>query len=328
MRGCLATGGAAVPVDGDLPGSAFGWAPASDFSSGASVNGTWAADFDATALDNEHKSSVVDRVPAVRIRAGRPYQASFNLPRTFTCIFAYGSARFARPLDLPRALVVLGWACVVSLGSSGCEGGYSAEPTFCDEWCAALRHPSDCAEGPASCVRDCELTKASGDCFARQEQLLTCYEALEPDAFSCAPPGSQSSFGDRQRVEKDACRVERDALFECEAPGFGECLELCRGYQAILTEGAVGEYMAGAPSDDCPLLTQPCETVCWTAFLFTSDDLERLRLPPAPGRGESTSAEAGTVSGPGPDGGVGSGDPFTELFAPCLQLGGIDETTP
>lgn len=298
---------------------------------GAAVSGTWAADFDVSKLDNEHNSTVVDRVPAVRIRSGQPYQALLDLPQSFANFFA-------RPVETSA----LGSASLTAMGRTaarltlstvvlvivGCNDGYSAEPTFCDEWCAALRHPSDCAEGPASCVRDCELTRASDDCFPIQEQLLGCYQQLEPAAFSCAPEGAQSTFGDRQRVDKAACRAERDALFECEAPGFGECLGICRGYQTLVTQGALGEDVQIVPSDECPLLTQPCETICWTAFLFTSDDLERLRLPTldAPGAPSSTSRE------PAPDGGTDAGgaptDPISELFEPCFQIGGLTEPPP
>lgn len=278
-------------------------------------------------LDNEHKSRVVDRVAAVRIRAGEPYQALKNLPRTFAGIFdkspSEPGATGFRWLNSALRLAI-----TLSTGLSGCESEYSAEPTFCDEWCAALRHPSDCAEAPASCVRDCELTKASDDCFVHQEQLLTCYQELEPDAFSCAPPGAGSAFGDRQRVEKQACRAQRDTLFECEAPGFGECLGLCRGYQTLLTQGAVGQDVQIVPADDCPLLTQPCETICWTAFVFNSDELGRLRLPtsglPGPSLGGAPTAP---IDG-GADAGAPSRDPIAALFEPCFQLGSFGETTP
>lgn len=209
---------------------------------------------------------------------------------------------------------------VLQVGALGCNDGYSVQPTFCDDWCAALRHPGDCARAPASCVRDCELTKATGDCFTLQQRLLTCYEGLEADAFLCAPPRSQSSFADRQRVEKTACREERDALFECEAPGFGECLDLCRGYQVVLTQGAGGDGLGVPASDDCVLLTQPCESVCWTAFAFTSDDLERLRLPPV---GPSSEMGGMQTSEAQRDAGVEPGtprDPLMELFAPCFGV--------
>ncbi len=250
----------------------------------------------------------------MRIRADEPYQASPSLPRTFAVFFRDGRLSRGVSLRLVSLVGALGFA------AGGCEGDYSSEPTFCDEWCAALRHPSDCAEGPASCVRDCELTKASEDCFPLQEQLLECYQELEPDAFMCAPPGSQSSFGDRQRVDKEACRSERDALFECEAPGFGQCLALCRGYQTVLTEGAVGDDPAIAPAEGCPLLVQPCETICWTAFVFTSDDLGRLLLP-------TSGPDVGNTSPPpepvdaGGDAGAEVRDPIAELFAPCFEVG-------
>lgn len=221
-----------------------------------------------------------------------------------------------------------GLALWLALCAWGCNEGYWLEPTFCDQWCAALRHPSDCAQGPASCVRDCELTKASGECFPLQERLLSCYEALDPDAFMCALPGSQVSFDDRQRVEKSACRSERDALFECEAPGFGQCLGLCRGYQEILTQGALGFPGSVAAPEGCLLLTQPCETVCWTAFQFTSDELARLRLPPGsqpPGLADAITS--GEATGDGGldralDGGIAPDDPIAALFRPCFASSG------
>ncbi len=279
-------------------------------------------------LDNEHKSSVVVRVPAVRIRAGQPYQALVNMQRPFAGFFSARSVRSAVSRRVGRHVGLLGGTWAVLLGPTGCEDEYAQAPTFCDDWCAALRHPSDCASGPASCVRDCELTKASEDCFPLQEQLLGCYQELEPEAFSCAPRGSQSAWSDRLRVEKTACRTERDTLFACEAPGFGECLDLCRGYQQILTEGAIGKGDVIAASDECLLLTQPCETVCWTAFAFTSDDLESLRLPTGGGEG-STDVPGPAI--PTLDGGTDAGianptDPLTALFAPCFELSGIGET--
>jgi hypothetical protein len=129
-------------------------------------------------------------------------------------------------------------------------------------------------------------------------------------------------------VDKDACRNERDTLFECEAPGFGECLGLCRGYQTLVTQGAVGEDLTIVPSDDCPLLTQPCETICWTAFVFTSDDLERLRLPTMDGRSESIGETFMAPVDGGTDAGGAPRDPIAALFEPCFQLSGLGETKP
>jgi hypothetical protein len=254
----------------------------------------------------------------VRIRERQPYQASLTLPRSFAGFFGDGGSLLRGPAaSVWRKGARLGAYLALQALLGGCNDGYTAPPTFCDDWCAALRHPSDCSRGPASCVRDCELTKASGDCFALQQELLTCYQGLEADAFLCAPPGSQSSFADRQRVEKTACREERDVLFECEAPGFGECLDLCRGYQVILTQGAAGDGLGVPASDDCVLLTQPCESVCWTAFAFTSDDLERLRLPPAGGAGETNDTDSGAPLDAGP---VTPRDPLRDLFAPCFEI--------
>jgi hypothetical protein len=251
-----------------------------------------------------------------------------QLPRSFAGIFTMAAKSNRRSTRFEE--VLRGGLAALWVGSSGCEGEYTAEPTFCDDWCAALRHPDDCAEAPASCVRDCELTKASAECFPHQEQLLACYQDLKPNAFSCAPFGLQASSGDRQRVNKDACRAERDELFECEAPGFAECLGTCRGYQAILTQGAIGEGIGLAVPDDCPLLTQPCETICWSAFLFTSDELDRLRLPTtADGRGQMTGESSEAAADAGTDAGAPSDsvsdDPIAKLFSPCVQTSGAAE---
>lgn len=134
----------------------------------------------------------------------------------------------------------------------------------------------------------------------------------------CAPPGLDGSFSDRLRVEKTACRSERDALFSCEAPGFGECLGLCRGYQTLLTQGAVaqGETGDGVVRSECPLLTEPCETVCWTAFAFTSDELERLRLPNTTAVGLSPVDDAGAFDAGPP--GYRPPDAIAELLAECV----------
>lgn len=264
----------------------------------------------------------------VRIPAREPYQAPASLPRAFVGFLRrLESVWRASPRGSAAGLLALpGFAA--SVFATGCETKYSAAPTFCDEWCAALRHPSDCSRSPARCVHDCELTKAAGDCFALQEQLLECYQGLEPDAFMCAPPGADSAFSDRLRVEKTACRSERDALFECEAPGFGECLGLCRGYQTLLTQGAVATESGDEPvlgaSDECPLLTEPCETVCWTAFAFTSDELERLRLPNTEPIGSLPASEGGAFDGGPFDGGPPGyrpPDAIAELLSQCVTPG-------
>jgi hypothetical protein len=168
-----------------------------------------------------------------------------------------------------------------------CEPEYSLAPTFCDDWChATLRR--DCADGPSSCVRDCELTKASGACRSKQEALLGCYEGAEDEAFVCVQSGE---FGEDQRVDPEVCRAERDSLYECLAPGFGVCLDLCRTEQARQLErvpvSSIGRLDFSVLSEDagaragCPVLDQPCEDVCWTVFAFTSGGLEAQGVTPA-----------------------------------------------
>lgn len=297
------------------------------FCSGGGVSETCAAKFELTVPDNEHKSSVVVRVPAVRIRAAQPYQALFSQLWTFGGSFTFSRLASKRCPKLRRSRgevkrAVKGavkralngaTSCTVAAALltilaptllTACNDEYTLAPTFCDDWCAAVRPPEECARGPASCVRDCELTKAEDACFPLQQKLLGCYRELPDDAFACAPPGFSASYSDRQRVLDGACRAERDALFECESPGFQQCLELCRGYQQLVTAGAP---LGGVPvSDECPLLTQPCETLCWTAFVFTGGEDSPVRLP---------SGDLQDVLG---DGGT-AGNPIAALLAPCFQ---------
>lgn len=169
---------------------------------------------------------------------------------------------------------------------------YPLEPTFCDDWCRATLVAS-CDEDPEDCVENCELTKASGDCFTLQAGLLSCYEGADRDAFACAGEGFRSEV----RVRPDVCASERDALFECVSPGIGQCLTLCRTAQGeqlanatLTTTGQVvfdpPEESAGAAAS-CPSITQPCEELCWSMFGLQSDGLESLGL----------GSEAGGLSG-------------------------------
>ncbi len=173
----------------------------------------------------------------------------------------------------------MGWSGVATIGLSpmvfnlsGCKEEYPLEPTFCDDWCRATRKNCD---PPANCVSDCELTKSSDDCFELQRDLLECYER-DPDVIMCVGEG----FGERAVVKDHACRKQRDALFECEAPGIGACLQLCRVTQEEqiknIAETPVDMPMAdeadaGAPS--CPSLDDSCEAICWTLFSFNSAGL-------------------------------------------------------
>ncbi len=184
------------------------------------------------------------------------------------------------------------------LGSNACDDDYPLAPTFCDDWCRATSRPN-CERQPNHCVSDCELTKPSEDCFALQEELLSCYEQAPKDAFVCAGGGVSGET----RVDHDTCQKERDALFECEAPGIGGCLSFCRSTQeaqlASIVDTKPGMVdSAEMPTMDaglaaCPLLNQPCEQLCWTLFGFTS---EGLRAAGVPAGNENQAGGAGSAA--------------------------------
>lgn len=167
--------------------------------------------------------------------------------------------------------VVMGGVLLLSLQPLGCTVDYSLEPTFCDDWCHVTLQP-DCGEDPEDCVEDCELTKASEDCFSLQAALLHCYEGYEASVFSCASRGNQSE----SRVQPEVCQSERDALFECRAPGIEQCLNICRvTQQGQLQRVAVEDTelfdfrqltVDAGLGVSCPALDQPCEGICWSVF--------------------------------------------------------------
>lgn len=166
----------------------------------------------------------------------------------------------------------------------GCEGEYVLEPTFCDDWCRVAR-ADGCENQPDECVKDCELTRASDDCFALQRDLFECYEDEDRSTFVCLGQG----FGAETRIRDEACQAERDALFECEAPGIGTCLSLCRDIQEDQLQSIVEPMarpmerpvaMQDAGAEQCPLIDQPCESLCWTMFSFTSEGLSRAGIGP------------------------------------------------
>jgi hypothetical protein len=175
-------------------------------------------------------------------------------------------------------------ASSAALGFLSCEGEYQLEPTFCDDWCL-VASAEGCEMQPDECVKDCELTKASADCFALQRDLLECYEDVDRSKFLCLGQG----FGAETRVSGGFCQAERDALFECEAPGIGTCLALCRSTQEEQLESVVEPMTGPMPTPDampdagkpgCPLIDEPCESLCWTMFSFTSEGLSAAGITP------------------------------------------------
>jgi hypothetical protein len=166
-----------------------------------------------------------------------------------------------------------------ALVSTSCEDEYPLAATFCDDWCRATLR-AGCGEEPENCVRDCELTKASEDCFGRHRRLLACYETASDSGFVCAGMGFQRET----RVQPGVCQAERDALYECEAPGIGTCLALCRVQQteqldrALEGETGLVDFArlaldAGA-APLCPALDQPCESLCFSLLGFSSESLD------------------------------------------------------
>jgi hypothetical protein len=83
------------------------------------------------------------------------------------------------------------------------------------------------------------------------------------------------------------CARERDALFECEAPGIAQCLGLCRATQArqldLVAPGETSPVDFGLLRDagaepSCPALDRPCEDLCWSVFGLRSAGLEAIGI--------------------------------------------------
>lgn len=210
-----------------------------------------------------------------------------------------------------RRVVVAGFASGLlatgALSVVGCEEDYPLEPTFCDDWCRAVRTNCD---PPANCVRDCELTRSSDDCFPLQEELLGCYED-NAGSIECRGEG----FADQAVAVDHVCRDERDALFECEAPGIGSCLALCRQEQERQIDEIV-DAPVSAPTTDpsdagadavCPRLDESCEAICWTLFSFNSEGLAQA--------GVEVESEGPAAS----DASAGSDDELVPGIADCVQ---------
>lgn len=186
--------------------------------------------------------------------------------------------RIASYTEPRRSGLPFGAALAVVLVTWACREPYRLAATFCDDWCRATLR-AGCDDEPDNCVRECELTKASEDCLASQRRLLACYEEARDSDFVCAGSG----FGNATRVKPEVCRAERDALYECEAPGIGICLDLCREQQELQlaraydSETGLVSYAqlvtdAGVVPA-CPALDQPCEALCFSVFGFESEAL-------------------------------------------------------
>jgi hypothetical protein len=152
---------------------------------------------------------------------------------------------------------------------AGCDTVYPLEPTFCDDWCRATLR-AGCDEEPENCVRECEQNRVDASCVKLQQSLLECYQRAEDSAFTCVEVG----FGNATRVAGGECQSERDALFECEAPGIGACLVTCRNIQANQQAQADGsaEPSSAETMNACPALDVPCESACWNLTLLAGPE--------------------------------------------------------
>lgn len=150
------------------------------------------------------------------------------------------------------------WLVGTGILCGSCGDEYPLAPSFCDEFCRATLR-GGCAREPEDCVRSCEQQGIGPDCKSAETELLSCYEDAPDDAFVCW--GSTSGV----RVRDGVCLAERDALLLCELPNIGSCLDVCRPYQAAL-DGRLGGDLGGADAavtEQCLLLRQSCEELCW-----------------------------------------------------------------
>jgi hypothetical protein len=180
------------------------------------------------------------------------------------------STRRTTPAGFAARISILGLVCAaVVSGTQACQREYPLEPTFCDRWCEIGQQVG--CERPAGCVRDCELSKASEGCFALQQELLECYQAEPPESFTC--------IDNETHPRGTTCRSKRDEMFECEAPGIGQCLSLCR-----LAQDTPGINLPRR----CTLLTESCEDICFVLLQFQGNPALRNVLP-----GVTPNADAG-----------------------------------
>ena len=206
----------------------------------------------------EHRLEMVHKL---RMPLPAPYQGSSHVLPSFVAP--------------PTRTVVVGlWLWVSGWGLVACEREYPLEPTFCDRWCHAFSE-LDCVSSPADCVQECEDTKGPAACEDVRETLLACYEDAPDEKFECIVGGGLANV----RVADGACQTERDALYECAAPGIGQCLTTCRIVQTELDPALLASCAVGGNS---------CEEICWIlaqsggslvdASAATSDDLLVLQL--------------------------------------------------
>lgn len=155
------------------------------------------------------------------------------------------------------ALVALGLGSAVITACASDE--YSAEASFCDDWCHTLRR-TRCDQEPENCVRDCERALPSEACLQHQVLLLDCYRNTPPEGLVCVEQGFQGSI----RPMPDICRAERDALVGCAAPRVLGCIEACRALDGSAPVTAP-EALATDPgaAESCPSSPLPCERLCW-----------------------------------------------------------------
>jgi hypothetical protein len=180
----------------------------------------------------------------------------------------------------------------------GCANEYPLAPTACDDFCrVTLRVP--CDEEPEDCVRNCELVGVLPSCESAREELTACYSQAPSSAFVCVGDGFDATI----RVRDSICRDERDAFLSCQEPDMSECLALCRPIQqqAVDAERVTRPLQpssepvsadAGSAADECLLLTQPCETLCWNLSTLSALEVEAELDAAALGSPESAIATA------------------------------------
>jgi hypothetical protein len=167
---------------------------------------------------------------------------------------------------------------------------------------------SNCDQEPEGCVRDCERSLAPSECAGLHEALLACYEGTPPAEFVC----SEQGFQEIARPAETVCPGERDALIECAYPRVKECLDFCRGIDALYGPDAGSETDAGA-GRICPSRDIPCDSMCWLLAGLELDE------PLDAGAGTSSDAESDAESGAGDDAGRNPASLGEELFACSIE---------
>jgi hypothetical protein len=112
-------------------------------------------------------------------------------------------------------------AIVVGTGS-GCDEEYPLAPIVCDDYCLATQRANCEEDWPATCVRNCEFARSSGefpDCGSEFDTLLECVESLEASDFECVGGYSEPLPG--------RCEGEIRTHSFCIVPVFYRCLALC-----------------------------------------------------------------------------------------------------